>query len=174
MSTNGPQARSNAEIAQRLREIRALMEFAGEDYFRFMAYERAADAVHNAPPLADLIASGELTSLPGVGKSIAEKIAAIVASGTCDYLDELRGRYPPGLMEVLTVPGIGIKTARMLYEQFEIGSLDDLERALESARSPARRGLERNRWRTCGAESWRRRAASAAGRSAWRARWLTS
>lgn len=132
MSANEPsRARSNAEIAQCLREIRALMEFAGEDYFRFMAYERAADAIHNAPPVGDLIAAGELTSLPGVGKSIAEKITAIVESGTCDYLEELRGRYPPGLMQVLTVPGIGIKTARMLYEQFGIGSLGDLERALE-------------------------------------------
>lgn len=107
------------------------MEFAGEDYFRFMAYERAADAIGNAPPVADLILAGELTSLPGVGKSIAEKIAAIVRTGTCDYLDELRARYPPGLMQVLTVPGVGIKTARMLYEQFGIGSLSDLERALD-------------------------------------------
>ncbi|MGH7715735.1 MAG: helix-hairpin-helix domain-containing protein, partial [Vulcanimicrobiaceae bacterium] len=124
--------RSNADIARSLREIRALMEFAGEDYFRFMAYERAADAVHNAPPLADLIAAGELTALPGIGKSIAEKIAAILEAGTCDYLEELRAQYPPRLMEVLTVPGIGIKTARMLFEQFEIGSLADLERALDN------------------------------------------
>jgi DNA polymerase (family 10) len=124
--------RSNADIARSLREIRALMEFAGEDYFRFMAYERAADAVYNAPPLADLIAAGELTALPGIGKSIAEKIGAILDTGTCDYLEELRAQYPPRLMEVLTVPGIGIKTARMLFEQFEIGSLADLERALDN------------------------------------------
>jgi len=107
------------------------MEFAGEDYFRFMAYERAADAVHNAPPLADLALAGELTSLPGIGKSIAEKIQSILETGTCGYLEELRAQYPPRLMEVLTVPGIGIKTARMLFEQFEIGSLADLEAALE-------------------------------------------
>ena len=124
--------RSNADIARSLREIRALMEFAGEDYFRFMAYERAADAVYNAPPLADLVAAGELTSLPGIGKSIAEKVGAILETGTCDYLEQLRAQYPPRLMEVLTVPGIGIKTARMLFEQFEIGSLADLEGALDN------------------------------------------
>ena len=128
------QARPNAEVARLLREIRTLMEFAGEDYFRFMAYERAADAVGNAPPVADLIASGELTSLPGIGKKLAEKIAAIVATGTCDYLDELRSRYPPRLIDVLTVPGVGIKTARMLFETFGIGSLDDLQRALDEDR----------------------------------------
>jgi len=49
---------TNAEIAQRLREIRTLMEFAGEPFFKFMAYERAAEAVRNAPPLEELIARG--------------------------------------------------------------------------------------------------------------------
>lgn len=127
-------ARSNAEIARILREIRTLMEFAGEDYFRFMAYERASDAVNNAPPLGDLLASGELTALPGIGKSLAEKIAEILRTGTCGYLEELRAQYPPRLIEVLSVPGVGIKTARMLYEQFEIGSLADLERALDEGR----------------------------------------
>lgn len=134
MDAGSPQNRSNAEVARILREIRTLMEFAGEDYFRFMAYERAADAVSNAPPVADLIASGELTALPGIGKSLAEKIAEIIATGTCNYLEELRGQYPPRLMEVLTVPGVGIKTARMLYETFSIGSLEDLERAIEEGR----------------------------------------
>src|SRR5690242_15216670 len=89
------EGRSNAEIANILREIRTLMEFAGEQYFRFMAYERAADAVQNAPPVSDLIAAAELTSLPGVGKTIGGRIAEIVERGTCDYLEELRGRYPP-------------------------------------------------------------------------------
>ena len=129
-----PVGRSNSEVARILREIRTLMEFAGEEYFRFMAYERAADAVHNAAPLADLIAAGELTSLPGVGKTIGGRIEEIVASGTCGYLEELRGRYPPRLIDVLTVPGVGIKTARMLYEQYGIGSLEELERALDDGR----------------------------------------
>jgi DNA polymerase (family 10) len=125
------ETRTNTDVARCLREIRTLMEFAGEDYFRFMAYERAADAVSNAPPIADLMSAGELTSLPGVGKSIAEKIAEIVRSGTCEYLEELRTKYPPRLIEVLTVPGVGIKTARMLFEQFSIASLEDLERELD-------------------------------------------
>lgn len=129
-----PEGRTNTEIARALREIRTLMEFAGEQYFRFMAYERAADAVHNAPPVLDLIAAGELTKLPGIGKTIGARIEEIVARGTCDYLEELRGRYPPTLMEVLSVPGIGIKTAQMFFEQYGIGSLADLEAALDDGR----------------------------------------
>ncbi|MBV8355211.1 MAG: DNA polymerase III, partial [Candidatus Eremiobacteraeota bacterium] len=129
-----PESRSNAEVAAALREIRTLMEFAGEDYFRFMAYERAADAVHNAPPLGDLIATGELIALPGVGKTIAARIEEIVQTGTCGHLDELHARYPASLMGVLGVPGVGIKTAKMLFEQHGIASLADLERALEEGR----------------------------------------
>ena len=59
---------SNAEVAQKLLEIRTLMEMAGESFYKYMAYEKAAASVENAPPLADLIAAGEHLKLPGVGK----------------------------------------------------------------------------------------------------------
>jgi DNA polymerase (family 10) len=121
---------TNAEIAQRLKEIRTLMEFAGEPFFKFMAYERAAETIENAAPVADLIAGGRLQELPGVGKTIAGRIAEVCATGTCGYLEELRARYPATLIDVLAVQGVGMKTAQMLYEKLGIGSLPDLERAL--------------------------------------------
>jgi len=121
---------TNAEIAARLKEIRTLMEFAGEPFFKFMAYERAAETIENAAPLADVIAGGRLQELPGVGKTIAGRIADLCATGTCDYLEELRTRYPSSLIEVLGVQGVGMKTAQMLYEQLGIASLADLERAI--------------------------------------------
>ena len=123
---------SNSEIAQRLIEIRTLMEFAGEPFFKFMAYERAASAIENAGPVGEMLASGELTSLPGVGKTIAGRIEEIAQTGTSAYLEELRGRYPSTLMEVLGVSGVGIKTARTLYETLGIASLADLEAAVGS------------------------------------------
>jgi DNA polymerase (family X) len=123
---------SNAEIAQRLKEIRSLMEFAGEPFFKFMAYERAAEAVENAAPLADLLAGGRLQEIPGIGKTIAGRVAELCATGSCGYLDELRARYPPTILEVLAVPGVGMKTAQMLFERLGIGSLDDLQRALDA------------------------------------------
>jgi DNA polymerase (family 10) len=121
---------TNAEIAGRLKEIRTLMEFAGEPFFKFMAYERAAETIENAPPLADVIAGGRLQELPGVGKTIAGRIADLCATGTCDYLEELRSRYPSTLIEVLGVGGVGMKTAQLLYERLGVASLADLERAL--------------------------------------------
>jgi DNA polymerase (family 10) len=121
---------TNAEIARLLKEIRTLMEFAGEPFFKFMAYERAAETIENAPPLAGVIAGGRLQELPGVGKTIAGRIADLCATGTCDYLEELRSRYPSTLIEVLGVGGVGMKTAQLLYERLGVASLADLERAL--------------------------------------------
>jgi DNA polymerase (family X) len=123
---------TNAEIAQRLKEIRSLMEFAGEPFFKFMAYERAAEAVENAAPITDLVAGGRLQEVPGIGKTIAARVAELCATGTCAYLDELRARYPATILEVLEVPGVGMKTAQMLFERLGIGSLDDLQRAIEA------------------------------------------
>lgn len=112
-----------------------------------MAYERAASALENAPPVADLIAAGELTSLPGVGKSIAATIEEIVATGGCAQLETLTQRYPATIFELLGVSGIGIKTAAMLFDEYGIGSLADLEKAidagvLESAPRMGRKTIE--------------------------------
>lgn len=123
---------TNAEIARRLKEIRTLMEFAGEPFFKFMAYERASETIENAAPLADLIAGGRLQELPGVGKSIAARIEEICTTGTCAYLEELRGRYPSTLVDVLGVQGVGMKTAQMFFEKLGIASLPDLEAAIEA------------------------------------------
>lgn len=108
------------------------MELSGESFYKFTAYERAAATLENAPPIADLAAAGELTTLPGIGKSIAATIDEIVRTGTCEQLETLQQRYPQTIFEVLGVSGIGIKTAAMLFEQFQIGSLADLERAIET------------------------------------------
>jgi DNA polymerase (family X) len=124
-------APTNREIADRLREIRTLMEFAGEAFFKFMAYERAAETLENAAPLGADVDVARLTELPGVGKSIAARIATIARTGTDPYLEELRARYPSTLLEVLAVQGVGMKTAQQLFERLGIASLADLERALD-------------------------------------------
>ena len=123
---------SNREIAETLLRIRKLMELAGETFYKFTAYERAAETLENAPPVTDLLTAGELTTLPGIGKSLAATIEEIVRTGTCAQLETLQQRYPPTIFEVLGVSGIGIKTAAMLFENYGIGSLADLERAIDS------------------------------------------
>ncbi len=127
-----PESLTNAEIARRLKEIRTLMEFAGESFFKFMAYERAAETIENAAPLGDVLAGGRLQELPGVGKTIAARIAELCQTGTCGYLEELRARSPSTLLEVLEVGGVGMKTAQQLFERLGVASLADLQRALDA------------------------------------------
>jgi DNA polymerase (family 10) len=121
---------SNTSVAQKLLEIRTLMELAGESFYKYSAYEKAAASVENAPPLADLVAAGEHLKLPGVGKTIGGVIEQLVQTGTADQLEELFLRFPPTLLEVLGVSGIGTKTAGMLFSEYRIASLADLEAAI--------------------------------------------
>jgi DNA polymerase (family 10) len=120
----------NADIARILKHVRTLMEFAGEPFFKFMAYERAAETLENAPPVADLVAAGRLQELPGIGKTIAGRISEICATGSCAYLEELSSKYPLTLVELLGVSSVGMKTAQQLFGALGIASLADLEAAL--------------------------------------------
>jgi DNA polymerase (family X) len=122
---------SNAEIARLLTRIRTLMELSGESFYKFTAYERAATTIENAAPVGELITRGELLTLPGVGKTIGATIEELARTGTAQVLEDLQQHYPPTIFEVLGVPGVGVKTAAMLYEKFNIGSLADLERAID-------------------------------------------
>ncbi|MEO9263769.1 MAG: DNA polymerase/3'-5' exonuclease PolX [Candidatus Baltobacteraceae bacterium] len=120
----------NAAVARKLLEIRTLMEMAGETFYKFSAFEKAAASVENAPPLGDLVSAGQLTSVPGIGKSIAMVIEQLLERGSADALDALYERFPPTIMEVLGVSGIGTKTAGMLWSDYQIASMADLEAAI--------------------------------------------
>jgi DNA polymerase (family X) len=146
-----PAVLSNSEVAQKLLEIRTLMEMAGESFYKYTAYEKAAASVENAPPLRDLVAAGEHLKLPGVGKSIGAAIEQLVLNGTAEQLEELHQRFPPTLLEVLGVSGIGTKTAAMLFAEYGIASLADLETAIEGG---ALAGVPRLGSKTI--ENWRR------------------
>ncbi|MGA8574110.1 MAG: DNA polymerase/3'-5' exonuclease PolX [Candidatus Cybelea sp.] len=123
---------TNSEVARKLLEIRTLMEMAGDSFYKYMAYEKAAASVENAPPLRDLVASGEHLKLPGIGKSIGGVVEQLVRDGRADQLDQLHERFPPSLLEVLGVSGIGTKTAGLLFTEHGIASLADLETAIEA------------------------------------------
>ena len=111
--------------------VRTLMELAGESFYKYTAFERAATALENAAPVDDLIAQGALLGVPGIGKTIAAAIEEIARTGTCAQLESLTARYPMTILEVMGVSGIGVKTAAMLFDQFGIASIADLERALD-------------------------------------------
>lgn len=123
---------TNEQIAARLNEIAALMEFDGEPFFKIKAYERAGRSIEDAEtPVGEMVRAGTLMELPGVGKAISQKVEDIDRTGTCKYLEELRAKFPPTILELLAVPGVGTKTAIALFHELGVTGLEDLRRALE-------------------------------------------
>lgn len=123
----------NAAVANALDEFADLLELLDENPFRIRAYRRAAEAVSAQPrELAAMLGAGEdLDALPGIGADLAQKIAALVATGTCRELDALRRRVPRGQLELLRLPGLGPKRVRVLRAKHGITTPAQLARGLE-------------------------------------------
>ena len=133
---------TNAEIAAALEELSVLYELDGAVKYRVLAYSAAAKAIRESPvSVADLATAGRATEIPGVGKTLAEKIDALLATGEIPAATKLKATFPPTLVEVTRVPGLGAKTARRLYDELGVASLEDLKAAAEEQRIRALKGL---------------------------------
>jgi DNA polymerase (family 10) len=124
----------NAEMAAVFDQIADILEIQDENAFRIRSYRNAARAIRDhAERMEDLAAGGaDLTELPGIGKSLAEKMHAILATGTCPTLEELRKQIPPHLTDLLKVKGLGAKRAKLLYERLGISTLGELKKYAEA------------------------------------------
>ncbi|HET9197627.1 MAG TPA: DNA polymerase/3'-5' exonuclease PolX [Solirubrobacterales bacterium] len=133
---------TNAEIAAALEELGILYELDGAVKYRVLAYSTAAKAIRESPvSVAELAGRGEATEVPGVGKTLAEKIGALLETGEIPAAVKLKAKFPPTLVEVTRVPGVGPKTARRLFEELEISSMDDLKAAAEGEKVRHVKGL---------------------------------
>src|SRR6478752_1497293 len=124
----------NEEISGLLREYAELTQITGGDVFRARNYEKAARSVRG---WADDIGQLDVTALraiPGVGASIAAKIAEYRQSGSIRALDELRAKIPSGVLELTRVPGLGPKRALQLNRDLGVESVDDLAAAIKAGR----------------------------------------
>ena len=125
----------NGEIADAFEELASLYELDGAVVYRVVAYRNAAKAIREAGvSVADLARQGRVEELAGVGKTIAEKIDALLEGGSIPSADKLKARIPSGLVAVTRLPGLGPKRARLLHEQLGVSSLDDLRAAAEQGR----------------------------------------
>jgi DNA polymerase (family X) len=125
----------NGEIAEAFEELASLYELDGAVVYRVVAYRNAAKAIREAGvSVAEMARQGRADQLAGVGKTIAEKIDALLETGTIPSADKLKARIPPGLVAVTRIPGLGPKRARMLHEQLGVSSIDDLRVAAEQGR----------------------------------------
>ena len=132
----------NAEIADALSELGMLYELDGAVRYRVIAYQEAARVIRDSPvSVEELARAGRATELPGVGKTLEEKILTLVDTGSIPVAEKLKQRFPPSLVEVTYVPGLGARTARRLYDELGIASLEQLREAAESGRLRGVRGL---------------------------------
>ena len=133
---------TNAEIAAALEELGVLYELDGAVKYRVLAYGTAAKAIRESPvSVADLAAAGRATEVPGVGKTLAEKIDALLETGEIPAAVKLKAKFPPTLIEVTRVPGVGAKTARRLFDELGVATLEDLKAAAEGERIRELKGL---------------------------------
>ena len=123
----------NGEIAEAFEELASLYELDGAVVYRVVAYRNAAKAIRESGvSVAEMARQGRADELPGVGRTIAEKIDALLGTGSIPSADKLKARIPSGLVAVTRLPGLGPKRARLLHEHLGVESLDDLRTAAEA------------------------------------------
>jgi DNA polymerase (family 10) len=123
---------SNLQIAAAFDELADLYELDGAIVHRVLAYRSAAKAAREATvSVAALTRQGTVTSLPGIGKTLEEKLVALLETGDIPSTLKLRAKYPSGLLEMTRLPGLGPKRARRLYDELGIDSLEMLRAAAE-------------------------------------------
>jgi DNA polymerase (family 10) len=124
----------NEQVAALLREYAELTVITGGDVFRVRNYEKAARSIRGWPQDIGQLDLKALRAIPGVGASIAAKIAEFSQTGAIGALDELRAKIPPGVLELTRVPGLGPKRAMQLSHELGVRSVDDLAVAIQAGR----------------------------------------
>lgn len=124
---------SNAEMSRIFLEVADLLDLQGESRFRVEAYRRAARTIESlGEDLARFAERDGLGTIPGVGPALESKIREYLSSGKLDYLSRLRSQVPPGLLELMRLPGVGPKTARRLWLEAKVEGPQELARAIEA------------------------------------------
>jgi len=136
-------ARVNDDVERALLEFADLLSILTEDRFKPRAYEKAARAVGGYhADLSELDLKGIL-QIPSVGRSIAEKIAEYLQTGTFSDLEALRAKVPAGVRELMSIPGLGPKKALVLYRELGVDSVASLTAAIDDDRVAGLKGFGR-------------------------------
>ncbi len=126
---------NNKEIASILKNIAVYKELSGENPFKARAFEQAARSVETNPAeIADLVEKGELREIKGIGKSVEEVILEYIANGHSTVLEELKSSFPGSIQELLTIPGMGPKKVKAVWDKLEISDIGELEYACKENR----------------------------------------
>ncbi len=131
-----------ADIAARLDLIGDLLEIRGENPFKVRAYRTGARALESLEgDLGQLLQTGKLAEVKGIGKALVDKIAAFYTDQPLPYFDDLKSSVPAGLIEMLEVPGLGPKKVRKLHDALQVTSLEGLKAACEAGQVASLEGF---------------------------------
>ena len=131
----------NRQIARVLGEIGDLLEIKGDNAFKIRAYRTAADTLGAWPDAVARMDAGQLRELPGIGKDLAGKIRELADTGTCLYHQELLQEFPPTILDLLRLQGVGPKTVALLYTTLNIRTVDELAAAARAGRLREVKGM---------------------------------
>src|SRR5438067_56832 len=131
----------NLAIARVLAEIGDLLEIKAENPFKIRAYRNASETIAHETRRVAALTPAERLGLPGIGKDIAAKIGELVDTGEIVYHRDLLQQFPPTVLDLLHLQGIGPKTVALLYRELEIRTLQDLEAAARAGRLRAIKGM---------------------------------
>ena len=131
----------NRPIAQVLADIADLLEIKGENAFKIRAYRSAAETIAAWSDAVARLDDKQLRELPGVGKDLAAKIRELVDTGVCTYHQELLQQFPPTILDLLRLQGVGPKTVAMLYSTLNIRSVEELAAAARAGRLRGIKGM---------------------------------
>jgi DNA polymerase (family 10) len=131
----------NLAIARVLAEIGDLLEIRGDNPFKIRAYRNAAETVTHAPSPLAAMSEADLKSLPGIGKDLAAKIVELLTAGSIAYHQDLLQEFPPTILDMLHLQGVGPKTVAMLYRELGVRTLDDLQSAAQGGRLRGLKGM---------------------------------
>ena len=124
-----------------LGEIADLLEIRADNPFKIRAYRNAAETVVAEPARVADMAEAALRGLPGIGKDLAQRIREIAETGDTPYRQELLAAFPPTLLDLLRLQGVGPKTVKRLYDELGVAALDTLEAACRDGRVSALKGM---------------------------------
>jgi DNA polymerase (family X) len=131
----------NAGIARILGDIADLLEIKGENAFKIRAYRSAADVVQTAGEPVARLTDAQLRALPGIGKDLSARIRELADTGTCAPYQELLQAFPPTILELLRLQGVGPKTVAQLYHSLGVASVEALAAAAQSGRLRELKGM---------------------------------
>jgi len=132
----------NNDVAEQLREIYQLMQLAGENRFRAIAFDRAAQTIESLnEDISDYIENDNLTDIKGIGDSIAQDIKSYAETGKIDVLESLREKIPAGVIKWLNISGLGPKNIAKIHSQLGISELEELKEACQDGRVAELDGL---------------------------------